>query len=59
MTAAAALGGHLRVGFENNLLLKNGGLAPDNRALVEQAAAVGDGLGLRLATAQSLRERFR
>lgn len=59
MTAAAALGGHLRVGFENNLLLKNGVLAPDNRALVEQAAAAADCLGRPLATAQSLRQRFR
>lgn len=59
MTAASALGGHARVGFENNLYLKNGALAPDNAALVAQAAQLADVLGRPLATAQSLRERFR
>ena len=39
--AAAALGGHARVGFENNLHLPDGSLAPDNAALV---AAVAEGL---------------
>jgi len=42
---AAVLGGHSRVGFENNLLLGDGRLAPGNAALVEQAcrnaAAIG------------------
>ncbi len=40
--AAAALGGHARVGFENNLHLPDGSLAADNAALV---AAVAEGLG--------------
>ncbi len=31
---AAALGGHARVGFENNLILNDGETAPDNAALV-------------------------
>jgi len=39
--AAAALGGHARVGFENNLHLPDGTLAADNAALV---AAVAEGL---------------
>jgi uncharacterized protein (DUF849 family) len=39
---AALLGGHVRVGFENNLWLPDGQLAPDNAALVE---AVVDSLG--------------
>lgn len=34
---AAVLGGHSRVGFENNLLLGDGRVAPNNAALVEQA----------------------
>ncbi|HEX7124239.1 MAG TPA: 3-keto-5-aminohexanoate cleavage protein [Thermodesulfobacteriota bacterium] len=34
--AAAALGGHARVGFENNLLLADGRRAPDNAAVVAQ-----------------------
>lgn len=40
---AAAMGGHCRVGFENNLTLANGGTASDNAALVAQVA---DGAGL-------------
>lgn len=42
---AAVLGGHSRVGFENNLMLGDGTVAPSNAALVEQArrgaAAIG------------------
>ena len=33
---AAGLGGHCRVGFENNLHLINGETAPDNQALIKQ-----------------------
>jgi uncharacterized protein (DUF849 family) len=52
---AAVLGGHSRVGFENNLRLGDGSVAPGNSALVEQArsnaAAIGrsaaDGAGAR------------
>lgn len=43
--ASAALGGHVRVGFENNLHLADGSLAPDNAALVRQAAAIARELG--------------
>jgi uncharacterized protein (DUF849 family) len=35
---AAALGGHARVGFENNFYLADGSVAPDNAALVRQIA---------------------
>lgn len=38
MQAAIAAGGHCRVGFENNLHLKDGTLAPDNATLVRQLA---------------------
>lgn len=58
VTAAAALGGHVRVGFENNLYLKNGELAPDNAALVAQAAAAAHTLGRPVATADQIRQRF-
>ena len=58
VTAAAALGGHVRVGFENNLYLKTGALAPDNAALVAQAAEAARSLGRPLATAADIRERF-
>lgn len=56
--AAAALGGHARVGFENNLYLKDGSIAPDNAALVRQAAQAGLDCGRRLATADDVRRRF-
>ena len=36
-TAAAALDGHIRVGFENNLYLSDRPPAPDDAALVAQA----------------------
>jgi 3-keto-5-aminohexanoate cleavage enzyme len=46
--AAARLGGHVRVGFENNLHLPDGTLAPDNAALVAATAALlrAEGLGI-------------
>ncbi|QHJ00452.1 3-keto-5-aminohexanoate cleavage protein [Xylophilus rhododendri] len=59
ITAAAALGGHARVGFENNLLLKDGSRAPDNAALVRQAAEAAAALGRPLAGADHIRQRFR
>jgi hypothetical protein len=58
VSAAAALGGHVRVGFENNLRLKNGVLAPDNAALVAQAAQAAQSLGRPLARAQDIRVQF-
>lgn len=58
VTAAAALGGHVRVGFENNLQLKDGTLAPDNAALVAQAAQAAHSLGRPLARASDIRARF-
>ena len=58
VTAAAALGGHARVGFENNLRRKDGSLAPDNRALVAQVADAATALGRPLATADQVRRRF-
>lgn len=56
--AAAALGGHVRVGFENNLLLRDGRVAPDNAALVAQVAQGAHVLGRPLATADQVRARF-
>jgi 3-keto-5-aminohexanoate cleavage enzyme len=57
-TTAAALGGHVRVGFENNLLLNNGQVAPDNAALVGQIADSARVLGRSLYTAAQAREAF-
>lgn len=53
--AAAALGGHVRVGFENNFLLKDGTIARDNAALVAQTADAARALGRPLATAADVR----
>lgn len=58
MSAAAALGGHVRVGFENNMHVRDGRLAPDNAALVAQIAQLANVLGRPLATASDIRERF-
>ena len=57
-TTAVALGGHARVGFENNLLLSNGQVAPDNAALVRQVADSARVLGRSLYTAAQAREAF-
>lgn len=58
IAAAAAFGGHARVGFENNLLAKDGHTAPDNAALVRQAVVSAQALGRPLATADDIRRRF-
>ena len=47
---AAALGGDMRVGFENNLQLADGSIAPNPAALVAQAAAGIPAMARRLAT---------
>ena len=56
--AAASLGGHARVGFENNLFLKSGEQAASNAALVTQVAQGALALGRPLATAQDIRNLF-
>ncbi len=48
--------GHTRVGFENNLLLSDGSLAPNNAALVAQNVAAARLLGRELASADKARE---
>ncbi len=53
---ASAMNGHARVGFENNLLVPDGGIADDNAALVRLAAVCnGD---RPIATANDVRELF-
>lgn len=56
--AAAALGGHVRVGFENNLRLGDGSIAPDNAALLAQARAGIELIGLRAAAVDEARAQF-
>ena len=58
VTAAALLGGHVRVGFENNLSLPDGRIAPSNAALVATAAGAIAASGLKAATADELRETW-
>ena len=53
-SAAIAMGGHVRVGFENNLLLKNGEMASENADLVRQASQVSEVVGRPLASADQL-----
>lgn len=57
--AAAALGGHVRVGFENNLYLKDGTLATNNAALVTQLSDAANALGRPLADADTARKMLR
>lgn len=52
---AFLLGGHVRVGFEDNLYVRKGQLARDNAQLVEQAAHLIDILGGEVATAAEAR----
>ena len=52
---ALLLGGHIRVGLEDNLYLSKGELAPDNASLVRKAATIVDALGSRLATPDEAR----
>ncbi len=53
--AALALGGHVRVGFENNLHLADGRLAPENAALLRQLAPFWRSLGRQPLTPSALR----
>ena len=47
---ACLLGGHVRVGLEDNLYLSKGVLAPSNAALVEQAVTIVELLGRSVAS---------
>lgn len=50
------LGGHVRVGLEDNLYLEKGNLAPSNAALVEKAAKIIEILGDQVATPAEARQ---
>ena len=47
---AVILGGHVRVGLEDNLYLAKGELAPGNAPLVERAVRIVRDLGASVAT---------
>jgi len=53
---AVLLGGHPRVGLEDNLYLEKGKLAPSNAALVEKAAKIVEILGDTVATPAEARQ---
>ena len=53
--AAALMGGHARIGFENNMLLPDGRSARDNAELVTTFAGAAATLGFTLADADALR----
>jgi uncharacterized protein (DUF849 family) len=49
------LGGHVRVGFEDNLFISKGELAKDNAQLVARARLIVESIGGSIATAQEAR----
>lgn len=49
------LGGHVRVGMEDNVYISKGKLTPSNAALCEKAVRILDDLGAELATAKEAR----
>jgi uncharacterized protein (DUF849 family) len=55
VATAALLGGHIRVGFENNLFLPDGRIAESNAALVRSAATAVGNLGFETLTASAIR----
>jgi 3-dehydrocarnitine:acetyl-CoA trimethylamine transferase len=56
LTQAWFLGGHVRVGMEDNVYLSKGKLTPSNAALCEKAVRMLDDLGAELATPKEARE---
>ncbi len=57
MTATAiAMGGHVRVGFEDNVYIAKGVLAKSNGELVEKIVRIANELGRAIATPQEARE---
>jgi 3-keto-5-aminohexanoate cleavage enzyme len=56
---AVLMGGHVRVGLEDNIYLKKGVLAPSNASLVEKAKRIIDDLGCEPATPAEAREILR
>jgi uncharacterized protein (DUF849 family) len=53
---AVILGGHTRVGLEDNIYIDQGVFAPSNAALVERAVKIIEGLGERVATPGAARK---
>lgn len=58
MRAALVKGGHVRIGFENNLALSDGSRAPDNAALIREFVAATAGRARQPASAAEVRAAF-
>jgi uncharacterized protein (DUF849 family) len=56
VAASVLLGGHVRVGLEDNIYIEKGVLAPSNAALVEKAARIIHDLGSSVASAGQARK---
>jgi len=56
LATAWFLGGHVRVGMEDNVYLSKGQLTPSNAALCEKAVRILDDLGAELASAKEARQ---
>ena len=56
MLAALAMGGHVRVGLEDNVYYEKGVLADSNAQLVERAARIIRSCGMEVATPNEARE---
>ena len=56
LATAWTLGGHVRVGMEDNVYLSKGKLTPSNAALCEKAVRILDDIGAELATAKEARQ---
>jgi uncharacterized protein (DUF849 family) len=50
------LGGHVRVGLEDNIFLSKGVLAPGNASLVERAVNIITNMGYEVATSNDARD---
>ena len=55
VTMSMLLGGHARVGFEDNIYLSRGVLAKSNGELVEKAVRIARELGREIATPEEAR----
>lgn len=58
-TLGILLGGHVRVGFEDNIYYEKGVLATSNAQLVERMARIAKELGRPVATPDEAREILR
>ena len=58
MQAALARGGHVRIGFENNLVLSDGSTAADNATLIREFVAATTNSDRQPATADGVRAAF-